>query len=244
MAVLQSTFNNYVPGMLDLLRDDARTALLASGTRIKIKSGKLFQNRGNQIVALCIILKGKLRMMTIGVDGSVLLSAILGPGQQFNEPTLFANTARPHDAQAVGDTEILVLSKREVDRLGEEYPAIIHALMVSSVNRLHHFIEALNDLRALPKSVVLARVLLKNARHLSGDSKAVSVDLGITQEDIAMFLGVTRAYLNKIVGQLSALGLIAVSYRNIRVLDMAALEQWIVSQLTYDNVEVQTVAAQ
>jgi CRP/FNR family transcriptional regulator, cyclic AMP receptor protein len=240
---LFSTFNDYVPGMLGLLPEDAHAAIMASGSRVKIKSGQLFQNRGNRIVALCIILKGKLRMMTIGVDGSVQLTAILGPGQQFNEPTLFANTTRPHDAEAVGDSEILVLSKRDYERLAEEYPSIVHALMVSSVNRLHHLIEALNDLRALPKSVVLARVLLKNARHLSGDSGAVSVSLGLTQEDIAMFLGVTRAYLNKVVGQLSGLGLIEVSYRNIRILDMAALEEWIVSQLTYDNVEVRGVAA-
>lgn len=232
-----ATFNNYVPGMLDLLPEDARAAILASGARVKLKSGQLFQSRGNRIVALCIILQGKLRMMTIGVDGSMMLTAILGPGQQFNEPTLFANTTRPHDAEAVGDTEILVLSKREYERLAEEHPSIVNALMISSVNRLHQLIETLNDLRALPKSVVLARVLLKNARYFGGHSKAVSVELDVTQEDIAMFLGVTRAYLNRIVGQLSGLGLIEVSYRRIRILDMAALQDWMVEQLTYGTVE-------
>jgi len=237
-----TTFNNYVPGMLDLVPEDARAAILASGSRVKIKSGQLFQNRGNRIVALCIILKGKLRMMTIGVDGSVLLSAILGPGQQFNEPTLFANTTRPHDAEAVGDAEILVLTKPEYEHLAEAHPSIVNALMISSVNRLHQFIEALNDLRALPKPVVLARVLLKNARHLVGESRANSVELGVTQEDIAMFLGVTRAYLNKIVGRLCELGLIEVSYRKIRILDMAALQDWIVEQLTYDTVEAKTAS--
>lgn len=210
---------------------------------MKLKSGQLFQSRGNRIVALCIILKGKLRMMTIGIDGSIQLTAIFGPGQQFNEPTLFANTTRPHDAQAMGDTEILVLTKSEYEALAEKYPSIVHALMVSSVNRLHQLFEALNDLRALPKSVVLARVLLKNARHLIGASRANSVELGVTQEDIAMFLGVTRAYLNKVLGQLSGLGLIQVSYRKIHVLDMAALEDWLVEQLTYDTVEAQCAPA-
>jgi len=238
-----TTFNNYVPGILDLVPKDARAAILASGSRVKLKTGQLFQNRGNRIVALCIILKGKLRMMTIGVDGSVLLSAILGPGQQFNEPTLFANTARPHDAEAVGDTEVLVLTKPDYELLAEEHPSIVNALMISSVNRLHQFIEALNDLRALPKPVVLARVLLKNARHLIGESQANSVEIGVTQEDIAMFLGVSRAYLNRIIGRLCELDLIEVSYRKIRILDMAALQQWISEQLVYDNVEVDTAVA-
>ena len=234
---MSSTFNNYVPGILDLLPEEAQAALLASGSRIRIKSGKLFQSRGSHIVALCIVLKGRLRMMTIGVDGSVQLNAIIGPGQQFNEPTLFANVTRPHDAEAVDDSEILVLSKPDFDMLAAKFPVIVHALMVSSINRLHQLFEALNDLRALPKSVVLARVLLKNARHLCGDNKAAPVDIDVTQEDIAMFLGVTRAYLNKIVGQLSGLGLIEVSYRKIRIHDMAALQRWIEQQLTYGSVE-------
>lgn len=238
-----STFNNYAPGILHLLPKDAHTSLLASGRRVKIKSGQLFQSRGNALVALCIILKGKLRLMTIGIDGSIQLTAILGPGQQFNEPTLFASTASTHDAEAVGDTEILVLGKPEFEALAAKFPSIESALMVSCVNRLHHMIETLNDLRALPKSVVLARVLLKNARHLIGDSKANSVEIGVTQEDIAMFLGVTRAYLNKIVGQLCDLGLVEVSYRKIRVLDMAALQQWIAEEVTFGTVETPNVAS-
>jgi CRP-like cAMP-binding protein len=239
---VSSTFNNYVPGILDLLPEDTNAAILASGHRVKIKSGKLFQNRGSRIVALCIVLKGRLRMMTIGIDGSVQLNAIIGPGQQFNEPTLFANSTLPHDVEAVCDTEILVLDKHEFESLVERYPSIIRALMVSSVNRLHQLFETLNDLRALPKSVVVARVLLKNARHLRSDDKVDPVDLDITQEDIAMFLGVTRAYLNKILGQLSGHGLIEVSYRKIRILKMAALQDWIVEQLTYDIVEAPDAA--
>lgn len=228
--------------MLDLLPEDARAAVLRSGSRVRISSGKLFQSRGARIAALCIIREGKLRLMTIGVDGSVRLTAILGPGQQFNEATLFANTAPPHDAEAVGDTEILVLSKSEFEALAEGYPSIVHALMVSSINRMHHMIEALNDLRALPKSVVLARVLLKNARHICGGDKENPVDLAVTQEDIAMFLGVTRAYLNKIIGQLSEVGLIEVSYRNIRIRDIAALQRWVGHQLKYDTLDAHDIA--
>ncbi len=240
---MSTTFNNYVPGMLDLMPEDARSAVRAKGERVKLSSGQLFQNRGNEIAALCIILSGKLRMMTLGEDGSMLLTAILGPGQHFNEATLFANTTRPHDAEAVGDTEVLVLSKHDYQTLSESHPAVANALLTSSIGRLHQFIEALNDLRALPKSVVLARVLLKNARHIRGDSDAVAVDIGVAQEDIAMFLGVSRTYLNRVIGLLSQRGLIEVSYRKISVLDIDALHDWIVEQLTYDNVELSDVAS-
>lgn len=234
---MHSTFNSYTPGLMDLLPPDAREALIAAGKSVKLKAGQVVQSRGDRQANLGIILSGKLRMMTLSVDGSVMLTSILGPGQQFNEVTLFANTARTHDAEAVGDAVVLTLTASEYEGVVLRHPVIVEAMLKSNVHRVHQLVEALNDLRALPKSVVLARVLLKNARHIAEDRQANSVDLAITQEDIAMFLGVTRSYLNKTLGQLCELALIEVSYRKVRVLDLAALERWINKQLTYATVE-------
>jgi CRP/FNR family cyclic AMP-dependent transcriptional regulator len=234
---MNSTFNSYTPGVMDLLPPDAREALVAAGRSIRLKAGQLVQSRGHRQADVGIILSGRLRMMTLGVDGSVMLTAIFGPGQQFNEVTLFANAARTHDAEAVEDAVVLTLTASEYADVARRHPAIVEAMLKSNVSRVHQLVEALNDLRALPKSVVLARVLLKNARHLAGDRPASSVDLAVTQEDIAMFLSVTRPYLNKTIGQLSELGLIEVFYRRIRVPDLAALDHWINTQLTYAPVE-------
>jgi len=233
-----SSFNSYAAGVLDILSADVRKALLATGRRVVFSDGQLVQSRGHTTLDLFIVLKGGLRIMTLGEDGSALLTAILGPGQQLNDVTLFAKAARTHDAAAVGETELLTLTQDEYQRFSRQHPEIIQALLVSNVQRVHQLVEALNDLRALPKSVVLARVLLKNARHQRGKSTINSVELDLTQEDIAMFLGVSRAYLNKVLGGLSNLGLIKVSYRKIAVLDLTALEAWIQEHLTYDPVEL------
>ena len=232
-----SSFNSYASGVMDELSPDMRAVLLAAGTRVQLGDGQLVQNRGNKTIDLAIILRGHIRLMTIGVDGSAMLTAILGPGQQFNEVTLFAGAARTHDAEAVGETELLTISAAQYHSLAEQHPQIAHALLVSNVQRVHQLVEFLNDLRGLAKPVVLARLLLKNARHTRGTSQTNSVELDISQEDIAMFLGVTRAYLNKVLGQLSDQGLIEISYRKVRVLDMAALERWIHDNLIYDAVE-------
>ena len=232
-----SSFNSYAIGVMDNLGPDVRQALLAVGTRVQLGDGQLVQSRGNQTIDLAIVLKGHIRLMTIGVDGSAMLTAILGPGQQFNEVTLFAGAARTHDAVAVGETEILTLTSVEYRKLSEKHPEIVQALLISNVQRVHLLVEILNDLRGLTKPLVLARLLLKNARHIRGTSTANSVDLVISQEDIAMFLGVTRAYLNKVLGQLCNHGLIEISYRKVRVIDMRALEEWIKDHLIYDAVE-------
>nr|WP_208995393.1 Crp/Fnr family transcriptional regulator [Roseibium hamelinense] len=238
---MTSSFNSYATGVFDVLNADVREALLATGRRLSFSDGQLVQSRGHNTLDLAIILSGGLRMMTFGDDGSALLTAILGPGQQINEVTLFAKAARTHDAVAVGDTELLTLSQSEYLRFSKKYPEIVQALLVSNVHRVHQLVEVLNDLRALPKSLVLARLLLKNARHQQSSYNSNTkncVELGLTQDDIAMFLGVSRAYLNKVLGGLSDLGLIKVSYRKVAVLDLAALEAWIQKHLTYDPVEL------
>jgi len=102
-----SSFNSYTAGVLDGLSEDAKQALIAAGRRVRFASGQLIQTRGETAAELVIILSGHVRMTTLCEDGSELLSGILGPGQQFNEVTLFAKAARTHDALAVGDIELL-----------------------------------------------------------------------------------------------------------------------------------------
>ncbi|MEO0342199.1 MAG: Crp/Fnr family transcriptional regulator [Pseudomonadota bacterium] len=232
-----ASFNSYAAGVMDLLSPETREALLASGTRVQFSDGQLLQTRGNIAVDLGFVLKGHIRMMTIGADGSETLTAILGPGQQINEVTLFAGAARTHDAIAVGETELLTLTPDEYHRFAENHPEIVQALLISNVHRVHQLVEMLNDLRGLPKSVVLARTLLKNAKHKRKSPEQTTVQLDVSQEDISMFLGVSRAYLNKVLGQLGELGLIELSYRKVIVRDLPALESWIEDNLTYEMVE-------
>jgi CRP-like cAMP-binding protein len=71
---------------------------------------------------------------------------------------------------------------------------------------------------------------------LKGSDQA-SAELEITQEDIALFLGVSRSYINKIFGQLADEGLIKVSYKKIQVLDVLALQKWTDQRMVYSVVE-------
>ena len=234
---MMSCFNSYAQGLLDLLSPETTEALLKSGKRVSLGDGQLFQSRGSDQIGMVVVLQGNVRLMTLGKDGTALLTAIFGPGQQFNEVTLFANVHLTHDVVSIGHAELLVLTSDQLDKLAQQHPEIMKALLVSNTQRLHQLVEILNDFRALPKRLVVARLLFKNARHQGAIGLNKSVELKITQEDIAMFVGVTRAYLNKVLADLSALGLIEVSYRKIKILDLSQFEAWIDDNLSYVAVE-------
>lgn len=234
---MTSFFNSYADGLMDLLSPAAKAAVIADGTRVTLGDGQLFQSRGNDEVGMVVILRGTVRLMTLNKDGTALLTAILGPGQQFNEITLFAHVQRTHDVVCVGQTELLVLSSAQFNALAQRHPEIIKALLFSNTQRMHQLVETLNDFRALPKRLVVARLLFKNARKQGPVGSNKSVELKITQEDISMFVGVTRAYLNKVLADLCAHGLIEISYRKVRILDMDHFEAWIAENLSYVAVD-------
>jgi CRP-like cAMP-binding protein len=234
---VRSNFNSYATGLLEILSKEAQIALLSAGRRIHFSDGQIIQSRGQYPANLLIVLSGGVRMFTIGLDGSSILTAVLGVGQQFNEVTFFSKTVCPHDAVAVEDTELLSLTQAQYESVSSKFPEIVQALLVSNVHRVHQLVEALNDLRGLPKQVALARILLKNALHVLKGSDQVRAELEITQEDIALFLGLSRPYINKIFGQLAEEGLIKVSYKKILVLDVTALQKWTDARMVYSTVE-------
>ena len=222
---------------MELVSPQAKDALLKSGRRVRLGDGQLFQSRGNGQAGIVVVLHGHLRMMTLGDDGTALLTAILEPGQHFNDVTLFANADLTHDAVAIGDTEVLMVTSDQFHALAEQHPEITQALLISNTQRMHQLVEALNDFRALPKRLVVARLLFKNARHQGPVGFSKGVELEITQEDISMFVGVTRAYLNKVLAELCALDLIEVSYRKIKIIDLSVFERWINENLSYVSVD-------
>ena len=237
LNIMPSSFNSYTAGVLDGLSPEVTQALLSTGTRMHFSNGQLIQTRGDLAVGLAVIIRGHVRMTTLCEDGSELLCSIFGPGQQFNEVTLFAEAARTHDAVAVGDVELLFLDGGAYIKFSKAFPEIVQALLVSNVQRVHQLIELLNDVRALPKVVVLARILYKNAWRARESQNSKVIEIDIAQDDIAMFLGVTRPYLNKMFAHLSDAGLITLAYRKVRILDMDSLNHWIKQNLRYTLVD-------
>lgn len=234
---MTSNFNSYATGLLENLSTEGRKAVLSTGCRMRYTDGQAIQSRGQLAANLLIILSGRVRMITMGADGSTILTAILGVGQQFNEVTFFSKVVCPHDAVAIGDVELLSVTKSQYEAIARSHPEVVQALLVSNVQRVHQLVEALNDMRGLPKHVALARTLLKNAMHVLRGTNETHADLEITQEDVALFLGLSRPYVNKIVGQLTDEGLIKVSYRRIQVLDVVALQRWTDEHMVYSSVE-------
>lgn len=209
------------PSLASLLPSDLFAALRAAGTPITYPDKALIQARGDARPGLSIIHEGAVQIGNPGVDGSFVVTSVLGPGHCFGEMTLFGDLPRTHDAVAMGATVIDQVSPVAYERIAAAEPALDRAIMAMMARRLHVLLEFADDLRRLPLKVQLAK-LLSTMTRTDGE---VSADA--THEELAAILGVSRVAIGTALTALEREGLVKRHYGRVVVPDGPMLRAWI-----------------
>lgn len=205
-----------------LLPDHLRHALGEVSVSRHYVDGEMIHGRGDRKPGLSIVRSGAVRMCNFGADGSVITTAVLGPGQIFGEFTLLTDLPRTHDAVAVGRVAVDQVGRAAYEALVSREPGLLRILAEATARRLHAVLELLDDIRRLPLPVLTAKLLLGMAR--------VSTQPGVihcNHSDLAVTIGVSRVSIGKTLKQLQSAGLLEQRYGRIEIADSAALENWI-----------------
>ncbi len=210
--------------LLALLSDTQVAELMSRGARLRFSPGQSIHLRGDEDPSLSIILAGRVRFGLYANDGEYIQAGVLGEGHYFGEATLFAQTARPYHADAIDETELLVIKKRALEKALTENPWLVGPLMVTLTTRLYETLEFTDDLRSNSLDVRIAKQLLR--LYNTGGFRKNTVQ--IRQSDLAYGLGQSRVSIGKSLGRLRKLGLIALGYREISIPDLDALRDWTV----------------
>ncbi|NRA29273.1 MAG: Crp/Fnr family transcriptional regulator [Parvularculaceae bacterium] len=214
------------PPLLAEMEPNLQHALLSVGQSISYTDGQLIHGRGDDAPGFSIVREGAVRFSKTLRNGRELTIGVLGEGSGFGEATLFGGQARAYDAFAQGPTVVHQISKPAFDRLLAEHSALAQILLRSLTRRLYGTLNFLDDLRALPIHLCIARVLANLSSGAKGDRF-----VECTQQDLAMTLGVTRMSVGTALSKLQAAELIKLHYRRIEIRDPAALERWIEGQI-------------
>ena len=129
------------PSLASFLTPDLLAGLCAAGTRMSYADRALVQWRGDARPGLSIVHDGAVQIGNPGLDGSFVVTSILGPGHCFGEMTLFGDLPRTHDAVAVGATVIDQVSPAAYERFAEANPPLTRAILAMMARRLHVLLE-------------------------------------------------------------------------------------------------------
>lgn len=224
-ALLQPLSANPWFGALPLA---LRRTLLAGCELQRLRAGEMLFRQGDRVPAgggaFYGLAAGRLKASTLREDGKEAILAVLEPGNWFGEISLIDQRPRTHDATAMGEAEVLVLPRPAFEALMQQ-PAFARAvceLLAARVRTLYGMVEdaALRSTRAR-----VARRLLLLSRGDATQSPDARAVVPVSQEALAMMLGITRQTLSKELKALAGQGAVALGYGRIEIVAPGMLER-------------------
>jgi CRP-like cAMP-binding protein len=191
------------------LPDDALARLAAGCVRRTYGRGQYLWYQGDDGAHLAVIGDGLVKVVISSEHGDEVVLRTLGPGATLGELALLDGSPRSAAVVAVEPTTALLLTRATVLELLGRHPSVLDALLRSLDGLVRGLTEQAGDLAEA---------------HGSG-AQPPTVDIRLSQSDLAAMVGATRPAVNRVLQGMAARGLIAVSGQAIALLDLDALRR-------------------
>jgi CRP-like cAMP-binding protein len=197
---------------------------LAAGTaQRRLRRGDILFRQGEPSSAVHAVVHGSVALTVRGPRGRERVSDIIGPGRSFGEAILFLEKPYIVGARALSDALVLQVAKQTVFAELERNPRFARRIIAALSAKLHATVREL-DLYALGSaSRRFAAWLLRSLRDADG---AASVTLPASKRAVASKLNLSAEHLSRILHELAVAGLVEVSGRKVRVLEVGRLREW------------------
>lgn len=200
----------------------ARTALFGAMTRtemtelarhlrpVAFEAGQLIFARGDAGGDVYLVTEGRVRLSVLSSEGRELSFNHAGPGVVFGEIAALDGGKRTADATAVGPVKAMVLSQAAMRSSVTASSGLATATIKMLCSRLRQADLQLEAVALHSIEVRLARFLLNQVNALpagKGNAKP-TVQVGMSQSELALLLGASRPKVNAALALLEAEGAI------------------------------------
>jgi CRP/FNR family transcriptional regulator, cyclic AMP receptor protein len=214
-----------IPFLRQLSAEDA-DALVGHAHRRKFAKSDLLLRAGAAGDDVAVVLSGRVRLVAYGVDDREVMLAIRGPGELIGDMAALGGHRRTATAVAVDAVEAGFLRADEFATYLHDHPAAALVLLRTLVRRLAEADRDRVDL-ATQDSVgrVAKRLLDFSSAHGTLSPDGVSVEIAMTQDELARWTGATRETVSRALRLMRQLGWVTTGNRTITVLDPEALRK-------------------
>jgi CRP-like cAMP-binding protein len=173
-----------------------------------------------------VLLEGRVKVAAASADGREAVLAFRGPGEVLGEMSAIDGLPRSASVIAVDPVEALALSTGDFRAFLERTPKATLWILTHVIARLRE-----NERRRAEfgASDTLARVAARLAemadQHGVPATGGVLIDLPITQEELASWVGSSREGVNKALQTLKNLGWVQIERRSITVLELEKVRE-------------------
>ena len=187
--------NSVIFGGLD---DDSLRALVQVSRTRRLRKGTMLFQQGDEGDALYGVVDGLIRICIAGESGKELTRGLMEPGDIFGEIALLDGLPRSADAFAAEDVTLLVIDRTQFTPMLERGGKLARHVIELLCERLRENTERLGEHAFLNLQARLARKLQALAvAHGRRDGHGITIDVKLSQTELAQMLGVTREAVNK-----------------------------------------------
>jgi CRP/FNR family transcriptional regulator, dissimilatory nitrate respiration regulator len=195
--------------------DEASLQRLAAATRARPLERGAFALRAGEICdAFFVNLGQTVKLFVLAPNGNEKVIELIGAGQSFAEALMFLGRPSPVNAQALGDTQLLVLPREAVLQAMAADQRLALRMLAGLSRRLHGLVA---DVQAYALQSGVQRVIGYLLRDAGDDDGACTVTLPVAKATLASRLSLTPEYFSRVLRELEEGGLITVEGRRIEI---------------------------
>jgi len=208
------------------LAADALRGLAERTVSKAVDKGEAVFREGEEGNSLYVVVEGRVKVTVSSGEGSEMVMATLRPPQVFGELSLVDGGRRSATAVALEPTILLGLDRNSLLDVMHRYHTPVDDLLRTLGALIRRLTDQASDLVFLDLQGRVAKLLVTSADRDGADHDGVvTVDLGLTQSELAEMVGGSRQSLNQALHTFEHRGWIEIRGHEVGVLDPEALKR-------------------
>lgn len=196
----------------------------ALAIRRSYKDGAIVFSQGEPGDALYGVITGKIRISASARDGKEMFLNVMRPGDTFGEIALLDGNKRTATASATAPSELMIITREHFLALLQREPTLAIQLLQLLCQRIRWISGWAEDSALLAVPARLARRLLSLAKLHGHDTKS-GIQLIISQEEVARFLGLSRQVVNQHLQNWKTRGWVDLGRGKMTIVDEKAVQR-------------------
>jgi CRP-like cAMP-binding protein len=211
----KTAFFSRAVGFQGLSSEAYRELAALADTRLYVKDSIIFGPE-EPCLSFDLVIEGLVRVSLYSALGKRLTYLLAGPGEPLNLVGPFTGAPRKNTAEAVKDTTLMCIKKRDFTHFAFNHPQLI-------TNIIAILGQAVDSANSRILDMVEKKVMFRLKRILYTLTEKFGSTLNFTAVEIAELSGTTTESVLRLLAQLRESGIIEKSRGQIRVVDSKAL---------------------
>jgi CRP/FNR family transcriptional regulator len=196
-------------------------------THREYKKGELLLHEGESSDYIVIMHEGSAKAFKYTSDGREQILYVFSEGDFFGEQHLLTDRTATYSVEALQTVKTCMLSKSRFQKLLYQYPDIAVKIIAELGERMARLENAMQGMGVRNVDNRIGGILLEFAeKYGTQETEGTLIQLPLSREGIANYLGVARETVSRKLGQLESDGIIrSINNKSILILNREALVQ-------------------